>query len=389
MSRALDVNGFDAFLDDQHSHISAAYKEIEQLQAEYQGAYTRFKAEHDQTLYALVDKIEAGANGTGKSLSAQIEARAGEEQPLIVQQIADLASQLDRLQAEADNVLARIQQAIAQRREMNPKLNEREEQLKSDVARQQQTLNELNTQISQLSRGLGVIRHPVKIFTLDRERWKILGRLQQLEDELHKVRLDWKNLAERTTKDEADWKTQWQEKTLQLSQLRQQQDYLSQNTAAEARHRATVYVIDNLKTLPDASEAAALQPMIDLNIQTDDFQAALGSVSGILGNLTGMQEGLRRFKASLRSLAAEQQQHSDYLAPLHFRLSDEALAFGQTWEDLIARTQDEKTLAAHPADFVTAMESFMAERLSEEHITHFFNSLGATLDDATRSWKSA
>jgi hypothetical protein len=389
MSKSVDVSGFGRFLDTQSTQISVAYTEIEQLQAEYQGAYLRFRAEHDKVLYALAGQIEEGANGTGKSLSAQIEARARAEEPLIVKQIDELKSQLDRLQTEADEVLARIQQANAKRREMNPKLNEREENLKSDVARQQQTLNDLNTQISQLSRGLGLLRHSVKILALDRERWKTLGRLEQLEEELHKVRLDWKNLAARTMKDEADWKAQWQQKTLQLSQVRQQYDYLTQNTPAEARHRATVYVVDNLKTLPDEGEAAALQPMIDLNVQTDNFQAALGSVSEILGTLTGVREGVKRFKASLHSIDAEQQQHSDYLAPLHFQLSDDVLAFGQTWDDLTAKTNDEKALAIHPADFVAAMRSFMDERLSSDRITQFFNALGAALNAATRSWKSS
>ncbi len=389
MSKSLDVSGFDRFLDGQTTWISSAYTEIEQLQAEYQGAYTRFRIEHDKTLYALAGQIEAGANGTGKSLKAQIAARTNEEQPLIVKQIDDLKGQLEQLQTEADEVLAHIQQATAQLREMNPKLNEREEKLKSDVAQQQKTLNDLNAQISQLSRGLGVLLHSVKIFTLDRERWKTLGRLEQLEEELHKVRLDWKNLSDRTTKDETKWKDQWQQKTLQLNQLRQQYDYLSQNTAAEAQHRATVYIVDNLKALPDASEAATLQPMIDLNIQTDDFQAALGSVSEILGTLTGVREGIKRFKASLHSLDAEQQQHSDYLSPLHFQLSDDVLAFSQTWEDLIAKTKDEKALATHPADFVAAMKSFMAERLSNDRISQFFDALGAALNAATSSWKSA
>ena len=389
MSQTLDVSEFNTFLDNQNGRISAAFTEIEQLQVEYQGAYTRFKAEHDKTLYALVSQIEGQANGIGKSLSASIEARVIEEQSLIVKQIADLEGQADQLQTEADGALILIQQAVAPLREMNPKLNEREESLKSDIAKNQQTLNDLNARISQLGRGLGLILHGLKIYTLDRERLQILGRLQQLEEELHKVRLDWKNLAERTPKDVADWKAQWQQKTLQLSQLRQQRDYLSQNTAAEARHRATVYIIDNLKTLPAEGEAAALQPMIDLNIQTDNFQAALGSVSGILGNLTGVQEGLKRLRESLRSLDEEQRQHSDYLSSLLFQVADDTIAFGQTWEDLIAKVSDEKTLATHPTDFVAAMKSFMDERLTNDCITQFFNGLGATLVAATRNWTSA
>jgi hypothetical protein len=203
------------------------------------------------------------------------------------------------------------------------------------------------------------------------------------------VRQEWKDLSTNTAKNEADWRAQWQQKTTQLSQVQQQHDYLEQNTVAEAQHRATVYVIDNLKSLPASGDATLLQPMIDLNIQTDDFQAALGSVAGILGILKGVDEGLKRLGESVQALIAEQQRHSEFLPSLNIALDDQVTAFGQTWDDLIAKSKDEKTLATHPVDFVTAMKPFLEKRLTQEHIAAFFNALGEALKHATASWRGA
>ncbi len=389
MSQTLDVNEFSTFLEDQRHQIAAAFAEIEQVQREYQGSYARFKADHDKTLRALTEQIEAQADGTGRSLKPLIEARVPQEQQIVIQQIADLEGQSAGLQAKADELLALNQKAIADLREANPKLNEREEALKADIARQQQALADLNAQINQAGKGLGFVLHAAKIHTLDRERFQILGRLQQLEEELRKVRQDWNDLSTHTAKSETDWQAQWQQQTAQLSQVRQQHDYLEQNTAAEAQHRATVYVLDNLKTLPPGGDAIALQPMIDLNIQTDDFQAALGSVAGILGILKGMDEGLKRLGESVQALIAEQQRHREFLPRLNIALDDQVTTFGQTWDDLIARSKDEKTLAAHPAEFVAAMQPFLEKRLTQEYIAAFFNTLGQALSQATASWRGA
>ncbi len=387
MSQTVTVNEFNTFLANQRHQIAAAFSEIEQVQAEYQGAYTRFKADHDKTLRALVDQIESPANGAGNALKPLIETRLPQEQQSITQQIADLARQSARLQAGADEFLALNQKAIASLREANPKLNKREETLKADLAERQHALADLNAQIDQAAKGLGFVLHAAKIHTLDRERLQVLGRLQQLEEELRKVRQDWKDLRTTTARSEMDWQTQWQQQTAELSQVRQQHDYLEQNAAAEAQHRATIYAIDNLKTLPAGGDAALLQPMIDLNIQTDDFQAALGSVAGILGILKGVDEGLKRLGESVQALIAEQQRHSEFLPALNIQLGEQITIFGDTWNDLIAKSKDEKTLATHPVEFVTAMKPFLEERLTQERIAAFFNALGGALSDATAEWR--
>ena len=105
-------------------------------------------------------------------------------------------------------------------------------------------------------------------------------------------------------------------------------------------------MLDNLKALPGADPE--LQKMVDLNIQTDDFQAALGAVAGLMGTVSGIRQGLERFGASVSALIEEQSRNSQYLPELKLDVPKEAAAFDRQWDELIACVRDEKALANHP-----------------------------------------
>jgi chromosome segregation ATPase len=392
MSRTLSAEAFRDFIADQQQQIARAFQEVEQVQAEYQGMYTRFKADHDRTLLVLVNKIESTlADALGAALRKQIDARVPVERKAIADRIAKLEKgELPDLQRQADYLIQKGQKETTDLRKINPKLNDREEMLKRDLAHWQQTLDDLNAQVSTLGGGWGVILHARKIHDLDRERFRVIGRMESLSKELSKVRQDWKDLYDMVDKNQAEWKAWWQKKMAQLGELKQEHDYLAQNTDTLARHRAILFVVDNLKEpVPDAPSAldAALKQMIELNIQTDQFQAALGSVAGMLGIAKGVDEGLRRFGESTRAVLNEQARHSAYLPPLQIELIDSVLAFGAVWDDLAAKVKDEKALAQHPADFIVAMKPFLDERLTKDHITAFFDTLGKAMARATSRWK--
>lgn len=388
MSQRVDVNGFLKFIDGQRDKIAKAFKEIEELQKLYQGSYTQFKTNHDQTLLALVNQIESAGDGVSRVLNSQIEARLPDEKKLIVMHVDELERKtIPTYQKQVDKLLAQAQNRANDLRTQNPKLNDREEQLKADIAAQKKKLDDLNVQIQKLGSGLGFVFNVGKIHTLDTQRNQTVGRLQALSNELNQVRQEWKKLHDDVGTEENALRAQWQTAMIRVGEFRQEHDYLAQNTDGEARHRAIRFVIDNLKIMPPNTNDVTLKQMVDLNIQTDDFQAALGAVAGILGVLKGVEDGLGRMQASVKSLATEQSTHSAYLPTLQFDLPDNAVAFGKTWDDLIAKTKDEKNLADHPADFVAAMQPFLNERLTKDHIADFFNGLGSAITRATAGWK--
>ncbi len=392
MSRSFAAPAFRDFLQAERNKVSNAFQAMEHIQADYQGVYTRFRDDHDKTLAALADRVQALPDAAlPKELQVSIQARVPEECKTIEKRIAELNQELPRIQKEMDDLLAANQKKIADLRNLNPQLNDREERVKADVALAQKQLDDLNQQVGEQAGGLGFILHAFKIHELDRERYRVLGRVESLTSELSKVRQEWKDKHEGIEKEQRESQSAWQELQARAGTLSQERDELAQASDTLARQRAITFVLDNLKTPVETKQAALdgdLKQMVALNIQTDDLQTALGSIAGILGVMKGMDEGLKRLGESAAAIINEQQRHSAYLPPLTIELDDGVLTFGKVWDDLSAKGKDEKTFAAHPADFATAMKPFLDDRLANDKIAGYFNALGQALQRATGKWRS-
>ncbi len=392
MSRSYKAVEFRDFLQAERSRVANAFQALEHIQADYQGVYSRFRADHDKTLAALAERVQGlPANELPRELQTAMQARVPDERKAIEKRIAELDKELPRIQKEMDGLLAENQQKIAALRKLNPQLNDREERLKADLALVQKQLDDLNQQLRVQARGLGFILHAWKIHELDQQRYRMLGRVESLSSELHKVRQEWKDKHESVEKEQADSKSAWQKLQMRAGELGQEREELTRTGDALAQQRAITFVLDQLKTPVNAKEPSldsGFKQMIALNIQTDDFQSALGSIAGILGIMKGVDEGLKRLGESAAALVNEQQRHSAYLSPLTIELDDAVPAYGKVWDELRAKAKDEKAFAAHPSDFAAAIKPFLDQRLTNDSIGAYFNAMGQTLQRATAGWRS-
>ena len=380
----MKADEFLGYLNTQMSKLQQAYDEIGHVQREYQGSYVTFRTDHDRTLQALVD---TRSGSLPDPLPAQVEARLPAERQAVAQRVDELSKQIAAKQAEADARIAAVQAGMAEIRTLNPQLDQREEQLKAMIAFRAQALHDLNAQVNRLAAGLGFVLHFGKIHGLDNDRHRLVGQLEALSEDLVKVRKEWQEKHEAFAAGQAQEQVAWQAMMVEVGRLKAERDVLTADPEAQARRRATLYVLDNLKSLPGAEPD--LQKMVDLNIQTDDFQVALGAVAGIMGTINGIRQGLERFGASVSSLIEEQSRNSQYLPDLKLDVPKEVAAFDRQWDELIACVRDEKALANHPTDFVRATRPFVDERLTKERITTYFDALGGALKAATTGWKGS
>ncbi len=380
----MKADEFLAYLNTQMGKLQQVYDEIGHVQGEYQGSYVTFRADHDRTLQALVD-------GRGDSLPdplpAHIEARLPAERQTVAQMAEELNKQIAAKQAEADARIAAVQAGMAELRTLNPQLDQREEQLKAMIAFRTQALHDLNAQVGKLAGGLGFALHFGKIHGLDNDRHRLVGQLETLNEDLTKVRKEWQDKRDAFGASQAQEQAAWQGMMVEVGRLKAERDALTADPEAQARRRATLYVLDNLKGLTGADPE--LQKMIDLNVQTDDFRAALGAVAGLLGTVNGIRQGLERFGASVSALIDEQSRNSQYLPELKLEVPKEAAIFDQQWDELIACVRDEKALASHPVDFVRSTRPFVEEKLTKERIAAYFEALADTLKKATAGWKGS
>jgi len=360
---------------------------------QFNSAYVEWKAEHDATLEQLVEAVVSAPDSMGTEFRRRVEDRLFNEQVVIADRRRELRQTLiPEARALSDKALEDGKTLTAKLRQMNPKLDKREEKLKRKRAKLETELDELNENIRRLSVCLTILFIFFKISRLDRARQRVLGRLEETQEQIKDVREKWKSLQKADKAEQDALQKRWQEQTLMLAQYQAESDFLDeeQNRESLAFKRAVRHVVDNLKEgirYPSVEIESELDKMVDLNVQTDKYESALRSVVEILALLDGVGEGLKRFGQSVQGLVEEQSMHGAYLPKLNVSIPDEVLVFNRQWEGLADLVRDDVTLRGRPVEFVGAVQPVIDEGLSEKAIRHTFDQLGRALKSATSHWK--
>jgi hypothetical protein len=215
--------------------------------------------------------------------------------------------------------------------------------------------------------------------------------LKVIHRDLRQVREEWKEIHEETLTQRQTLQVQWQQSTLELAQLQGELDYLSEeaNRASLALRRSARRVLNGLKepiTVPADDIKSKLTDMVELNVQTDDYQEGIGSVAGLLALLDGIKDGIQRFDESVESIIAQQRMHSAHLPKLDVTIPDNVLTFHTQWEKLAQMMRDEGHLCAHPVEFLELVRPVLEEDLSESEVKMMFEGLGQALKHATDRW---
>lgn len=392
MPRTVSLEQLNDFLLDNRRRINAVGREVEEIQVGFNSAYVEFKANHDARLASLTETLFERLDSVGPALRVLIDGRAVKERRLLAERRAELRQKLiPQTQAEADAVLAQAQEQTRVLRQLNPRLNEREEAYKAQQAVLETKLAELNAEISRRSRGLGFITRFISIARLDRQRHHILGQLETLARNLKEVRQEWQTQQQEFQTEQEALQGQWRELSLGAAELQRELAYLDDEAQREALavKRAVRYILDNLKepvTCPGALRPG-LKAMIELNIKTDAYQEGLGTVGGLIALLDSVGKGMDSFQESVGGLIGEQRMHGEFLSRLKVRLPDPVITFHKQWDDLRAKMRDDARLCAHPTEFLEAAQLVIQRDLSDEAITSMFNRLGQALTEATKKWR--
>ena len=135
MSKSLSLKQFSEYITDNVKRIGAVRREVEEIQVSFNSVYVEWKAEHDATLERLVEMVTGRLDEVGPDLRARIEEQSVEEQHTIAGRRQELRGKLvPEAQAEADRTLQQGQELTAKLRQLNPRLDRREEELKAQGA---------------------------------------------------------------------------------------------------------------------------------------------------------------------------------------------------------------------------------------------------------------
>ena len=393
MSKTISSEQLSDYLTENIQQIGRVRKEVEEIQVGFNSSFVEWMAKHDAKLEQLTGVLINNMNNIGPALQHEIETRRDEERQRLEERREQLREQLiPGAQTEADRILENGRYLTEGLRELNPKLNQREEALKTRRAALEEELVQLNEQVHRLSGCIGVVINFGKIGKLDRQRQRIIGELKAVNTDLKEVRDEWQNTSQEIGSEQVDLQNQWQQKTLELAQLQGEFNYLDDDANREsmALKSAARYILDNLKEPidgPDQDLKGDLDQMVELNIRSDQYQQGLGAVSGIIALLDGIIQGLERFNESVKGLIDEQRMHSSYLPKLKISVPGEVLEFHSQWEGLYQKVQDDHQICAEPEMFIESIQPVIDHDLSEVNIKTMFENLGQALKQSTEIWR--
>lgn len=394
MAKKISLQDLDQRLEDWGNQIRAVQREVDEIQTIYVSAHQESKARHDQTL----NELSFWAAGHLDELPEQVR-RAAEnavpaESETLERRRQELRSKLvPDLQQAADQMIQQSQAEVAKLRLMNPRLNDLEESLKAKRLQMEKELETLNQEIARRSGCLRSIFNFSKLNDLDRQREKLLGRLEGNAASLRQVREEWEKAYKEHAQMESDLQQRWQAISLQIAALREELDNLENDRRRGdlALQRAMRKTLDDWKAPTEAGSAPLAErvnQMAQYNIETDAFEVGLGKVAGLIALLGGIGSGLTGFRQSVQALIDEQSTHSAYLSPVSVLLSDEATFFHSHWHELQERVRNEQALGKNPLEFSALFDAEIAGWLSKAGITRMFDSLASELNAATQSWRS-
>jgi hypothetical protein len=392
MGKRVSLGKLHGYILGKISQIRTVSEEMKEIQVGFNSKYVEWKAEHDATLERLVEAVLARMEEVGPELKGRIEELVAEERRVIDERRQELRdTRIPQAQAEADDLIKEGRTVVEFVREENPRLDEREEQLKAKWAKLEGELTVLNERIRKLSGCLGVVFNFFKINKLDRQRQRVIGQMYEVRSQLQDVRQEWEETQQVADDEEDRLQVRWQELMREIAQMQGELDYLEEASNREtlALKRAARHVIDDLKEpipCPAADIKAELDGMVKLNIQTDDAQKGLGAASGLIALLDGVIEGMERFDQSVLGLVEEQRMHSAYLKRLDVYVPDDVQAFHAQWEDLAQKVRDDGRLCENPAEFLDVVLPGFENKVSEAAIKGAFESLGRSLSAATSQW---
>jgi len=387
MSTKMNLADFFQYARDSRKRMDDTYREIEEIQYQFNELYARQSQERQKLVASLIPLLIAGSADLPPEIAQPLESREQAERKALRDELAALRAEETDKRQKVDNLVLEAQRQVTHLREENPILNQQEEGLKARHAAMRQELQRLDAEIAGLHLfPIGWLTNAGKRKRLSAERQRLVENLNAMTEGIRTVRAKWQEEKKALGESQASLRNQWQAMSVETAQVQTKAEYLAANLDALGKRNAAQNWLNGLRDSPVASGVwkDQLAPLVELNRSRADYEAGLKSVSEILGLLKGLGEGMDRFIRSLGTVYEEQRRYK--LPMLSVELSDAVTSFHVSWPDTQAKVKDEKYLGTHPLEFSQRVQGVIQERLSEGAIQKMFEDMGEALNKATKAW---
>jgi hypothetical protein len=382
MGTKMSLAEFYKYARQNRKRMSDIYREIEEIQYQFNDLYSTQMQERDKLIAAHVPLLLEAPGDLPLELRHLLEKQEKTELQALMEEITKLEGETEDKRRQADSLIKQAQDQTAYVRGQNPILDQQEEELKARQASIESDLAKVDAEIDQL--GL------LKFFErrrLGKERAQLAENRESVKAGIRAVREKWQADKRQMQEAQTGLQSQWQAVSVETAQLQARLDYLSANRNALSNRNAAQRLLENLKELPvaDGPWEDRLRPLVELGQNQRSYETGLTSVAEILGLLKGLGEGMDRFIRSVGTVYEEQRRYK--LPSLTLNLSDAVTSFHSIWPDFQAKVKDEKYLGTHPLEFNRRIQIIVQERINEDAIQKMFDEMGAALTRATKAWR--
>lgn len=382
MGTKMSLAEFYNYARQNRKRMSDIYREIEEIQYQFNDLYSTQMQERDKLIAAHVPLLLEAPGDLPLELRHLLEKQEKTELQALMEEITKLERETEDKRRQADSLIKQAQDQTAYVRGQNPILDQQEEELKARQASIESDLAKVDAEIDQL--GL------LKFFErrrLGKERAQLAENLESVKAGIRAVREKWQADKRQMQEAQTGLQSQWQALSVETAQLQARLDYLAANRNALSERNAAQRLLENLKELPvaDGPWEDRLRPLVELGQNQRSYETGLTSVAEILGLLKGLGEGMDRFIRSVGTVYEEQRRYK--LPSLTLNLSDAVTSFHSIWPDFQAKVKDEKYLGTHPLEFNRRIQIIVQERINEDAIQKMFDEMGAALTRATKAWR--
>ena len=383
----MTLSEFHRYLDDKRRELEACYREIEEVQFQFNEIFRLELAAWQEQISYCFPRVATQRQEMPPDFARHIDQVESEEQTRIRQEIAELDREIRDGRARVDELLGEAQAATDALRVANPEINDREEHLKALVVEYQDEYAQAFEELETLDTfPLGWLTNYAKIRQLNKAQSTAKKKQGEAMQQLREVRQDWLARVEGTSDTQSELRGEWQKLTVRIAEAQGRRDHLEAHLETLAEQAALQRVLEELREAPDVSGelGEALRALVGRNEVRWGYEKGLQAVAEALGLVKGLGEGLKRFARSVQTVLQEQRRYG--LKQVHVPVPGSVAAINQIWGNLAKRVKDEKYMGTHPAEFSSVVDEYIKQRLTDQSIQTFFEEMGQALNQATSAW---
>jgi len=380
------LSQFNDYLMQKERELTQCYREIEEVQAEFNEIFRQEMAAWQETFSQCFPQVLAGRDDLPAKFRQQIDEAEREELGKLRQEMAQLEDEVAQCRAEMDRLTEAAQDLTDSLRAENPDIDEREESLKAKVVRLQDDYTEAWEKAERVSEGLGWLTNAFRLAKLRKRQREAKQEQEATMRELRSVRQEWLTQMEEASQSQAELRKQWQEQSVAAAEKQGRLDHIRHNLEDLAQQNAITHVLEELDKDPgvEGQLGDSLRELIQRNRVRTEYETGLASVAEALGLTKGIGEGLRRFGQSVATVVQEQRRYG--LRDVAIVLPRSVVALNETWRALASKIKDEKAMGTKPLAFSRIIKAYLSDRLTDSSIQGLFETMGNALSEATASW---